>query len=50
MNPYNPRALRRANRRMTSFLKHARKFIHFYAVPKAHAGKVLRFKKARGKR
>jgi hypothetical protein len=46
MNPYNPRALRRANRRMTSFLHHAKKFLGFYHSG-AHQGKVVKFKKAR---
>lgn len=49
MNPYNPRALRRANRRMSSFLKHARKFLGFYHT-KAHEGKTVKFKRPRGRK
>lgn len=49
MNPYNPRALRRANRRMSSFLKHARKFLGFYHS-KSQEGKTVKFKRPKGRR
>lgn len=49
MNPYNPRALTRANRRMHSFLKHARRFLGFYHSS-AQAGKTVKFKRPKGRR
>lgn len=48
MNPYNPRALRRASRRAHSFLRGVRSMVRYY-TPKAHKGKAYVHFKRRAK-